>query len=190
MSRQTVTSQTYSRYTGRLINNTHSVSASTFNLIKQIDDTILRLSLIIDRKLVQANGISLDHDQGKVDDIMKLAKVIEDLTDKKSQLAVKNYDLIDHNMKIVDHQLKVIQKVKRSHPTLSREVPASDEGRDVLVNTDVQLGKDTTGAVANNDNSKKRKLTTSDDIAIDPNEPVYCFCRQVAYGAMVSYEEI
>lgn len=45
-------------------------------------------------------------------------------------------------------------------------------------------------------NKKKRKKSQEEDAEtgadgapyIDPNEPVYCFCRQISYGAMVACE--
>ena len=195
-------SSSYVSHTVRLLANTQSTSSASFKQIAKIDDTIDKLSSIIDDKLVAANGSALDRQQDLVAEIVKLARIIEELSEKKAQLAVKNYDLIDHNMKIVDRQLKVIQRVKRSHPnnmltqdnceegSRLAQMGSFDNSGNVHDNTFKSgHGSSSAAYLASTQTGKKKRVETADEYAIDPNEPVYCLCRQVAYGAMVQCDE-
>jgi len=74
-------------------------------------------------------------------------------------LAVQNYDLIDNQIRRLDHALKRLE---------SEVVQGNQEGATVEA---LPISAD--DAKAN-------------DVPIDPHEPVYCICRQVAHGGMVA----
>ncbi len=35
---------------------------------------------------------------------------------------------------------------------------------------------------------KKKKKRNSEEVFVDPNEPLYCYCQQISYGEMVACE--
>lgn len=185
-------SASYVKHASKLISNTNSISLQSFKLIKALDEgkTILktlygselsliiaisRLSLIIDIKVSQIKNHDNSFDLKLIEEVKNLAKVLEELTDRKAQLGLKNYDLIDHNMKIVDLELNIVQSVINSNKKVSTEV--GTESENVASNYEMK------------DVHKKRKVDPNEDFLIDPNEPVYCICKKVAFGEMISCDD-
>jgi inhibitor of growth protein 4 len=192
-------SYSYASHAARLIANTESVSTSSFQLIYELDEAVTKLSAIIDQKLGQITPNSSSYNSCLsqsaqniiLDDVKKLSRIVEDLTEKKAQVAIKNYDLIDHNIKIVDHQLDILQKVKRLHPSY---VPDESSSLDLSRPGHFSSHADSYDSHDMRQASQLKKFKADkeshiDDFLIDPSEPVYCICRQVAYGDMVQCDD-
>lgn len=174
----------YVRSATNLIVNTQKVSKATFTVLQGLDESIHRLALLIDRK--QSN-LPPNPSAAAVDDIKKLCKLVDELIDRKIRLVVNDYDLIDNNMKIVDKHIALVQNLIRAHPENIEETFKAQEGLMHDLNEDDQ-------------NKKKRKViglgdpssgptVIVEDFMIDPNEPHYCICKQVAYGEMIACDD-
>lgn len=192
-------SYSYANHAARLIQNTESVSTATFHLILELDEAVTKLAAIIDQKLSQITPSSASYNSSLsqaaqnaiLDDVKKLSRIVEDLTEKKAQAAIKNYDLIDHNIKVVDYQLDILQKVKKLHPSyVPEESTAIDMSRSGYpsAHADSHDSHD----MRNSSQSKRFKSDKDnhiDEFLVDPSEPVYCICRQVAFGDMVQCDD-
>jgi hypothetical protein len=93
-----------------------------------------------------------------VDDINFLKDMIENVSARKVTLATRAYDLLDHAVKCVDEEIRIIEKNMKLN---GYDIPAIDP-------EDTMLGK----------RSRSGESVMS--------EPVYCTCRSIAYGDMIS----
>jgi hypothetical protein len=93
-----------------------------------------------------------------VDDINFLKDMIENVSARKVTLATRAYDLLDHAVKCVDEEIRIIEKNMKLN---GYEIPAIDP-------EETQLGK----------RSRSGEAVAS--------EPVYCTCRSIAHGDMIS----
>lgn len=151
-----------------LISNVNDTSKRSMELMGELDAMVQKLSAKIDDLLESPNPLDVK------EEIILLRKIVESLSERKSQLAVKNYDLIDQNMKVLDQGLVVIQKA----------LTLNENFLPVPLAVDAQNDKPHVG--------RKRKFAIeSEPIAesyatIDPNEPLYCTCRRFAFGDMIA----
>jgi len=110
-------------------------------------------------------------------DIESMRNVAESICEKKSQLAVLNYDLIDQHIRQLDAEIRVLEQAMGNNgdPRMQNAIgnqfssssPRSNDGKG---------GR----------RSSRLEVERSDSPVIDPNEPVYCLCRQVAFGEMIA----
>lgn len=101
-------------------------------------------------------GAALD-----LDSLMKVREVIEDLSARKSVLAVNAYDMIDQATRAVDEDVKLV------------ELSVEQAGHAMQPLYDVYTGvkaSDSCGGIS----------------LVGASEPVYCICNQVAFGEMIS----
>ena len=153
-----------------IISGISETSKKSMNLISDLDKTSERISAQID-ELLQSNEQFKSKEK-----IKSLKKVLEFLSERKSQIAIKNYDIIDQNIKIIDQEINIVQKA------ISYNSNYKHKNSKVII--EVASTKPRVG--------RKRKVPASDQaiiepfVAIDPNEPVYCLCRRVAFGEMIA----
>ncbi|KAL2326559.1 hypothetical protein Fmac_025617 [Flemingia macrophylla] len=121
------------------------------------------------------------------------------VADEKVALAVQAYDLVDTHIQQLDQYLKKFdEELRRERETAAISgVPTS--GPD----GNAKSGRGNDSGTGRGGRKKTRQTTlvvaaateaqtTANptgmdlDLPVDPNEPTYCFCNQVSYGAMVA----
>ena len=142
-------------------NSIADVSKATLMTIERLDRAVQELSTHLDAEIAS--------DKAKPDDLLQMRELLEDLTDRKSALAMTAYDYVDRCTRKADEDMELIEGAVRLNSKL--EVPHL---QDVLSQCDIESTKTSKGghetAVA----------------SIIMNEPVYCVCRQIAHGEMIS----
>eukprot|EP01038_Epipyxis_sp_PR26KG_P005732 gene5732-7916_t len=119
---------------------------------------------------------------------------------KKVDLAVKTYDLIDENVKLIDHEILLIEKALLNSgdyyfdgeqiipyqgvSTSSNKSKSNNRKRKAIE-------QETVSSNTINNSTKKEKAPFSDKSKTplansSDSEPVYCFCKRVAFGAMIA----
>lgn len=180
------TTLTYVQHASRLVSNATDISIKSYSLVQHLDEAIQRISNIIDANRIKSsrqissssNSSSNNTNSLAIDDLQKLFKIAEDLSERKAQIVLKNYDLIDHNMKIIDNELTKVRKIIDKNP-INKKLNLLEEIYE----------KDTKKRKNHHHNIHEDRTAISaalDGVLIDPNEPLYCFCRQVAYGEMIA----
>nr|ACU19192.1 unknown [Glycine max] len=117
------------------------------------------------------------------------------VADEKVALAVQAYDLVDTNIQQLDQYLKKFdEEIRRERENAAiTGVPASGpEGN-------TKSGRGNESGTGRGGRKKTRQTTMVTEaqatpnptgmdleLPVDPNEPTYCFCNQVSYGAMVA----
>ena len=86
--------------------------------------------------------------------------MIENISARKVTLATRAYDFLDHSVKCIDEEIKVIERAMKLN---GYNIPPVEDIEDKI------LGK------------KFRKSESSSSL-----EPVYCTCRAIAHGDMIS----
>jgi inhibitor of growth protein 4 len=130
-------------------------------LLRELDEKVnQRLSAIT--RLVENDQIDSKTLEERHKEILILA-------DEKIATAVNCYDLIDKMIKIVDENLAKFNQegvvFKQEEPAAKRkkQAPPTPPAQTVVL--------------------EKRLFET--EIPLDPNEPVYCYCKKVSHGQMV-----
>jgi len=90
-----------------------------------------------------------------------LKSILDNVADRKVNLAMKTYDVIDHTIKCVDDELRLLEKAMRLN------------GHSIPNPPDVGY------------ESAKRRKRNDEILAV---EPIYCSCREIAYGDMICCE--
>ncbi|KAG5127137.1 hypothetical protein AAZX31_10G121600 [Glycine max] len=120
------------------------------------------------------------------------------VADEKVALAVQAYDLVDTHIQHLDQYLKRFgEEIRRERENAAiTGVPASgSEGN-------TKSGRGNESGTGRGGRKKTRQTTVTPaateaqatanptgmdlELPVDPNEPTYCFCNQVSYGAMVA----
>ncbi len=153
------------------------ISTEAFNTIGKMDKACRKLAKLLDRKtkeLAANKNATIE----EINETELMRKALDTLSVGKVQLAVKNYDLIDHNIKIVDNEIALLENA-------------------LIANGELNYGDDvgggmsaaTVGGSGLNKKRKHEKASASGapiEPVIDPNEPVYCFCKRIAFGDMIA----
>ena len=145
------------------------ISTEALGIVERVDMLTQRLSKKIDAELGE---MCRTGDDTKRKRVTVMRQVLEDLADKKTSIALRSYDLLDQHIQLVDKEIKLLEMSIRLHGT--EVIPAEDN-----VPAKSSAGR------RKGDQSINRAQELLQTI-VDPNEPVYCFCRQVAFGNMVA----
>jgi len=170
-------------YVERSLANNAMVSDScqdAFVSIRELDELQTQLAAYVDSQLEEeiegspkqkrikdkSKAKSKEKNKGKgaaldFDSLMKVREVIEDLSARKSALAVDAYDMIDQATRAVDEDVKFV------------ELSMEQAGHAIQPLYDVYTGvkaSDSCGGIS----------------LVGASEPVYCICNQVAFGEMIS----
>ncbi|KAF6141157.1 hypothetical protein GIB67_006602 [Kingdonia uniflora] len=124
------------------------------------------------------------------DDALDEQKHCIRIADEKVTLAVQAYDLVDAHIQQLDQYLRKSDEELRRERDLTGAAGSAATSFD----TNVKLAK---GSESGRGGRKKTRLavaaaaitdapTMDLDLPVDPNEPTYCFCKQVSYGEMVA----
>ncbi|KAG4909727.1 hypothetical protein JHK87_055843 [Glycine soja] len=115
------------------------------------------------------------------------------VADEKVALAVQAYDLVDTNIQQLDQYLKKFdEEIRRERENAAiTGVPASGPEGNTKSGRGNESGfggwrvtRQTTMVTEAQATSNPTGMDL--ELPVDPNEPTYCFCNQVSYGAMVA----
>lgn len=159
-----------------------ALSTHALELIVQLDNKAVQLSAELDASVAALRGRT-SVSKTKRKELEALHAVTEMLSERKAQVAVRNYDLLNQNIIMVDLEIKMLEKAMRTNgdsrllqvigPSVPPPQPAAAvqqggrRGRRPEQYDDDQVGP-------------------GSDFVVDPNEPVYCTCRQIAFGDMIA----
>ena len=145
-------------------------SVDCMKLIGKLDKSIDKLSRLLDKKLAGIQNVTdLTTCSDEIEKIQVLKRSIEILTSKKLDLAIKSYDFIDLNVKGIDTEMNVLEK---AIVDAGQAVPIYKAGKSSCL-------KESDDVLSEAVHDKRELGTTS-------NEPVYCICKQVAFGDMIA----
>jgi inhibitor of growth protein 4 len=161
---------------------------SNFDLIRQLDEATNDVTKISDQftqsYVQRKRKRSTKGSKGKGKDDSALRKKIfraqhncVQLANQKVALAIQSYDLIDNQVRRLDHDLKRLENELKQEatngdgPTKGIRTTRKSKEEEVKYNKVRGSFKEIDGAI---------------EQEIDPNEPVYCVCRQFAFGEMIS----
>ncbi|KAJ2957292.1 hypothetical protein NQZ79_g6989 [Umbelopsis isabellina] len=85
-----------------------------------------------------------------------------------------------------DHSSSKKRRTAKGESTPPPRAQTPKEGVMKGMRTDKDRGKGAFSATGRNGSSKAKASSSVADMAIDPNEPLYCYCQQVSYGEMVA----
>lgn len=95
------------------------------------------------------------------------------LGDEKLRLAQQSYDILDTHVRRVDEELKRMEEVLHRNNMLPKEANAKGRG----------------GGFHKRKRSGSVAPAFLDTLPEDPNEPIYCVCRDISHGEMVACDD-
>lgn len=183
------------------------------NLLRELDEKAMILMQRIDAKteklMIQILTDSVV-DEALVEDIRRNFKLVNKYVEYKLELAKQSYELTNKYIRRLDNNIEKfrfdIQKTftERNVPItpelLLEGVPANDfneklwtelsntkevieENKIIMVEKNSKNCEESAGEMITKDN-KEQEADISD--SIDPNEPIFCICRQIAFGEMIA----
>lgn len=133
-------------------------------ILKKTDKSVIFLNKLLDKKLKYAKSLQ-SLKKGKINQI---EKIIDDLSNIKVQISVKNYDIIDQIIKSIDNELVLLEKT----------ILHTDSADLIKKMNDNKQEKPDESLI------KKRKMQSNNEAY--PSEPVYCICKRIAFGDMIA----
>lgn len=111
-------------------------------------------------------------------------KQVMELCDEKIQLSVQAYEQVDKCIQMLDEDLASFTKLLKEEQDkrIQQTIIPTKATPLVLVEQPKLQTQDTTRRRRQPPPIAKPFIT---DMPIDPNEPVYCYCRKVSFGKMV-----
>lgn len=133
-------------------------------MIGKLDASGESLSRLLEEKLKSLTE-QTEANKAEIEEIQMIRKVLDIIAAKKVELAIKSYDMIDLTVKAIDSELNLLEKTIRKDglPLPTDTTNEQDDGSEV-------------------GSKRKRSLTMEEE----ESEPVYCLCKQVAYGEMIA----
>jgi hypothetical protein len=166
------------------------MSNKTLQLIGELDEAAQGIASKIDDLMSEKAKNPSKFPKKKDDEVKSLKFILEDFTERKIQLAVRNYDLIDHHIRLVDHELYIVENVMKMNGLESQLKPlkTSLSSSSSVPKTGINEKKRGRGRppLSLIKSDTQRYEEAGEILEIDPNEPVYCICRQVAFGDMIA----
>jgi hypothetical protein len=167
----------YQAHSISVVSSIKDISTETFQTIGKMDKASRKLSKMLDEKIKEIASKKAVS-KAELQEANLLRKAIETISAGKVQLAVKNYDLIDQNIKIVDHEIALLEKA------------LIENGEAFQLEDNTIIGNGSSNLDRNSSSHKKRKFdktgTGASDVQVDPNEPLYCICKRIAFGDMIA----
>ena len=154
----------------------------SLTLVKSLDQAVQGIEGAMDATLneVKSRERISKAQLGELATAKELAQQINEI---KAQVAVANYDLLDRSVRMIDDEIQTIEKaMEMSEDERLRKAVASrhSSGESQAQGFGGQIGGQVDMWVDFDD------LRDNDMANVDPNEPVYCFCRQVCFGDMIA----
>ena len=158
------------------------ITTQTLQLIEEIDEVTQLICLRMDKLIEEKNKSPSTFSKKLNTELQDMTYILEDMAERKALLAVRNYDFIDKHVHIVDQEIKVLEAAMRlnGYENIINKNLGSKES---ITNAPIQKRGRGRPSLGERNNSA---LSHIDGADIDPNEPVYCICRQIAYGEMIA----
>jgi hypothetical protein len=146
----------------------------TLETIARLDKVSKDIHVAIDTSVAGAKA-KKSISKRQIADIESMRNVAESICEKKAQLALLNYDLIDQHIRLLDAEIKIIEQAM------------TNNGDPKLLEA---IGNQfSSSSLSREGRRRSSRLETERDESppdVDPNEPVYCICRQIAFGEMIA----
>jgi hypothetical protein len=97
--------------------------------------------------------------------------IIEDFTDRKSQLSINSYDIIDQHIRVVDEEIKLLETAIRLSGSDIPPAPSISDMEEMYTSS--------------SNKKKKKKSSENEEDESSSFEPVYCLCQKANYGDMI-----
>eukprot|EP01050_Picozoa_sp_SAG11_P008355 SAG11_NODE_734_length_7466_cov_3.388625_2_plen_203_part_00 len=111
--------------------------------------------------------------------LSKEHKECRDIAEEKVSLAEQTYDMVDGHVRRLDDVLRNFEaELRQIDPERLAELKLAAVQTEPFVAAGLSSRK-RSNAIMNADGMHS-------DIPVDPNEPRYCYCRQVSFGEMVA----
>ena len=151
--------------------------SESLRYIDSMDQAVTSLSASIDSVLASVQGKNRATKK-QVAGLQATRQLITEVNDKKAQMVVASYDLLDHNVRMMDEEIKLLEKAMTGSGNAKlREAATSRFQVSNPIAASSTLVKGAVGSFGGIDQEAMK---------VDPNEPVYCRCRQVAFGDMIA----
>lgn len=158
------------------VENLPKMTTDALHLIQQLDEQACSAEEQIE---VLEQSVSADREQFKLN---QLLNTIDELSEKKVQLAVSNYDLINQHVKLLDMDIELLEisivKQTGNINLILEQTTSSNNLSGVKVSKRKRSSSiGAIGASAGEIESLRE---------VEQNEPVYCSCRRIAFGDMIA----
>ncbi|KAI0504722.1 hypothetical protein KFK09_015675 [Dendrobium nobile] len=166
----------------------------TYGLIRELDTSLLASQRQSEQHCEQEiDEIKRGIEAGNVAPDMSLIRFSDEaleeqkhcirVADEKVALATQAYDMVDTHIQQLDQYMRKMEELR-----LERELSAAASPGGT---PDVTTKSGRTGASGRGGRKKARQaavelLNIDLELPVDPNEPTYCFCKQVSFGEMVA----
>ncbi|KAL0916728.1 hypothetical protein M5K25_014261 [Dendrobium thyrsiflorum] len=166
----------------------------TYGLIRELDTSLLASQRQSEQHCEQEiDEIKRGIEAGNVAPDMSLIRFSDEaleeqkhcirVADEKVALATQAYDMVDTHIQQLDQYMRKMEELR-----LERELSATASPGGT---PDVTTKSGRTGASGRGGRKKARQaavelLNIDLELPVDPNEPTYCFCKQVSFGEMVA----
>eukprot|EP00011_Vannellida_sp_DIVA3-517-6-12_P006151 CAMPEP_0114625028 /NCGR_PEP_ID=MMETSP0168-20121206/11064_1 /TAXON_ID=95228 ORGANISM="Vannella sp., Strain DIVA3 517/6/12" /NCGR_SAMPLE_ID=MMETSP0168 /ASSEMBLY_ACC=CAM_ASM_000044 /LENGTH=240 /DNA_ID=CAMNT_0001836307 /DNA_START=22 /DNA_END=744 /DNA_ORIENTATION=+ len=166
-----------------------------FTLIKELDQRTKETHKAIEDAstecLRRTSNSSLAKRKEARDQVRQLYAKCQEYADEKVSLAMQTYELVDKHIRRLDLDLRKFEHELESQG--HRPSPGRPPKRKLGAHQDSPASKKRLSASTERKKSSLASpiarpipsLSVSLDMPIDPNEPVYCFCKRVSFGEMV-----
>ncbi|ORX54620.1 hypothetical protein DM01DRAFT_1322020 [Hesseltinella vesiculosa] len=175
-----------------------------FALIRQQDEFVQDLmEKVADASLslCQSKSRVSEHDRHKR--LIAIGKLMDEALkrgEEKFALSKSMYDTVDRYCTRVDNDLQKFEDEQLVGPSRMARTPSNNSNAPAVVEPE-PAGRKRKKRKTNNQPKQDEQsgyLSAEDalqhaqaalsqsDLPIDPNEPVYCYCRQVSYGDMIA----
>lgn len=169
-----------------------------FTLIKELDQRTKETHKAIEEAsaecLRNTSSSSVAKRKEARDQVRQLYAKCQEYADEKVSLAMQTYELVDKHIRRLDVDLRKFEHELESQA--HRPSPGRPSKRKAGAHVESPATKK---RVAGGSDRKKNggfvppasparrppSLSVSLDMPIDPNEPLYCFCKRVSFGEMV-----
>lgn len=170
------------------------VTSNTMYAMQELDQVSQDLSIRIDELIGERDRNPSKFTKKSETELERAKYILEDMVERKQQLAVRNYDYIDQHIHIINQQLKIVEqsmKNNRLDDILVYNTTAISTKDAVIVEKKRGRGRPSLIELTRKNEAINKSKSNSDLIGgiitdVDPNEPVYCTCRQIAYGEMIA----
>ena len=121
----------------------------------------------------------------QTENLHTVKELAQQINDMKAQVAVANYDLLDRSVRMIDDEIRTIEKAMESSgdDSLCKAVASRYSA---LGENGQSFGGGQIGGNVDMWGIDFDDIADNEMANVDPNEPVYCFCRQIAFGDMIA----
>lgn len=166
---------TYQAHSVGVVSTVKNMTRETYETIGKLDKACRAMAKVLDKKMEEISSTkSVSKESLHEADLLR--KALETLSASKYQLAIRSYDLLDQKIKIVDHEIALLEKALTSN---------GEEFELEYVTEKVRKGLKDKGTSKKKRKHEDSSESSSPDQSTNNNVPIYCICKQPAFGDMV-----